>query len=179
MREKQSDKQGLIDLVNSTRKSNLVMLEIGSFAGESAEIFINTGKVDKIICVDPWMFEDHGDGNSYSNIAWAEQVFDKVVSRHPDKMIKFKGILDTFLTSDLFKEYRGKIDLVYIDGLHTYEGCLHDIVRTMAVVRPNVAISGHDYATDVPHVQGVKRAVNDYFNYPHMTFVDTSWIRFL
>jgi hypothetical protein len=48
----------------------------------------------------------------------------------------------------------------------------------MHFIRPKLAISGHDYASDFSHVQGVKQAVNDFFGKPDMTFCDSSWIKF-
>jgi len=141
-------------------------------------VFIKTGLIDKIICIDPWEFSNHGDGNSYSNIKYAEILFNMRASAFGGKIIKFKGTIDDFIKSPLFDEYHGKIDFVYIDGLHTYDGCLHDIDVVMSELRPALAISGHDYASDLPHVQGVKKAVNERFGAPDKTFCDSSWIKY-
>jgi predicted O-methyltransferase YrrM len=104
-----------------------VLIEIGSYAGESAEIFARSKKFSTIVCIDPWQSDPTGDGkNSYKNMDIAEHMFDDVCSKN-NIIKKHKGTIDTFIKSDLFKELVGKIDMVYIDGLHTYEGCKHDI----------------------------------------------------
>lgn len=154
------------------------MVEIGSFAGESAQVFIGTGQVDSIICVDIWRYENRGYNNSYPNITDAERRFDAMMAASGGRALKYKGDIDQFIASDLFQRFEGGVDLVYIDALHTYEGCMHDICRTMRFIKPRLAVSGHDYASNLPHVQGVKRAVDDFFGKPDMTFCDSSWIKF-
>ena len=42
MRRKKHFRSGLIDLINYINNSNIRMIEIGSFSGESAEIFLST-----------------------------------------------------------------------------------------------------------------------------------------
>jgi len=55
-----------------------------------------------------------------------EQKFDETISSF-NNILKFKGKLKDFIESPLFKEYYAKIDLVYIDANHTYDGCKNDI----------------------------------------------------
>lgn len=179
MREKANDKQGLLDLVGSIGAKDLVIVEIGSFAGESAEIFTGSGLVKEVVCIDPWEFSDEGEGNSYHNIKDAERWFDARAAKAGGKIVKFKGTIDSFAQSEIFEERRGAIDLVYIDGLHTYEGCGHDIDMALSVLKPKLAVSGHDYACELPHVQGVKKAVNERLGPPDRTFCDSSWIKYL
>lgn len=179
MRENYNDKQGLIELVDSLKQDDLIGIEIGSFAGESAKIFADTRHFKKLICIDIWRIEDHGFGNTYVNIADAEQAFDKVMAESDGKILKFKGTIDDFIASDMFKTVENKIDFVYIDALHTYEGCMHDIFQTMRVLKPSIAIAGHDFADFPEHIRGVKKAVIDYFVVPDATFCDTSWIKYL
>lgn len=52
----------------------------------------------------------------------------------------------------------GSLDLVFVDGDHTYEGCLADIKAWLPKVRPGGAIAGHDL--DWP---GVAKAVEEVF----------------
>lgn len=68
---------GLQDFINWIPRKNLVLVEIGSYAGESAEIFARSWKFDMIFCIDPWQSDPNGDDmNSYQNMDVVERIFD-------------------------------------------------------------------------------------------------------
>ena len=80
---------GLCTLV-STLGHGLTVVEIGSFAGESAEVFLRSGKVDKIYCVDPWS-TGYDDKDQASFLAdQAESSFDLMASQYPGKVEKVR-----------------------------------------------------------------------------------------
>jgi len=57
------------------------MVEIGSYSGESAEIFAMSKKFKTIICIDPWKTDINGDEkNSYTSMNAVEKSFDDRVS---------------------------------------------------------------------------------------------------
>lgn len=158
----------LTNLINYTNLDNLTMIEVGSYAGESAEIFVNTGKVKKIICIDPWLPNyDSNDEASSSDFVKVEAAFDNVMKKYENVIVKFKGTLNDFLKSS----YDIQPDLIYIDACHTYEACKSDILNSVKL-NPKF-ISGHDYIKWTP---GVKRAVNEIFIKPDKVFSDSSWI---
>ena len=179
MRETQQQQQDLIDLLSKIAFNNLTLVEIGSYAGESAEIFAKSKKFKKIICIDPWISTPNADNtNTYRNMRHIEQLFDTVATKYKI-IIKHKGTIDTFVKSILFKQLVGKIDMVYIDGLHTYEGCKHDIEMCQKYIKPKYALSGHDYTNKIAHVVGVKKAVDEMLGIPDQIFIDNSWIKFI
>lgn len=53
----------------------------------------------------------------------------------------------------------GSLDIVFIDGDHTYEGCKADIEAWFPKIRDGGWIAGHDYAH--PVFPGVTQAVNE------------------
>ena len=55
------------------------------------------------------------------------------------------------------------LDFVYIDGDHSYDAVMLDIILWGRKVRPGGFLAGHDYVRTRKH--GVYRAVNDYANY--------------
>ena len=66
MRERKIQKDDLLELLSYIVLTNLTLVEIGSYAGESAEIFAQSGKFSTIVCIDPWQSDPNGDGkNSY------------------------------------------------------------------------------------------------------------------
>ena len=170
---------GLDELVeavsNKVGRSDLLLVEVGSYQGESAEIFAKTGKVKEVWCIDPWKSGfDKTDPASKTDFAVVEREFDKRLAANP-QMKKFKGTLDDFVKSEQFKDIEGKVDLIYIDACHTYDGCKHDIQTAITAVKPKIAYSGHDFH---PRFSGVKNAVIEQFGNPDMVFADYSWIKF-
>ena len=184
MRRNDSEKNGLVELVNfvaknSNGKPSLVMIEIGSYAGQSMEVFAGTGKIRKIICVDPWKKGyDPKDPASSTDMDEVERLFDERAGKARSKgvdVIKYKGTIDTFVLSDDFRRVSGEVDFVYVDGCHQYGAVKHDIETCLSVVKPCVAVCGHDY--NARSWSNVIKAINDSIGEPDMKFKDTSWAK--
>jgi predicted O-methyltransferase YrrM len=58
-----------------------------------------------------------------------------------------------------FSPYRGRTDLVFIDGSHSYEYVLNDSQRALEMLRPGGVALWHDYAG----FPGVTRALNELY----------------
>ena len=167
-------RNGLIDLISNVKNDSIKMIEVGSYAGESADIFASQDKVKEIWCIDPWLSGyDDGDEASHTDFNEVEAAFDKVMTKHSPKIHKFKGTLQQFC--DVHKDDFAP-DLVYIDANHTYEGCRTDIETAMNAWKHPYYMAGHDYANWCP---GVMQAVNEKFGAPTMTFSDSSWMVYL
>ena len=172
MRDSDMGRDSLIKLVESLPGgSSMVMIEVGSYRGESAQIFLGTNRFSRIYCIDPWkMYYDANDGAAFTDMAVVEQDFDQRVGGD-DRVVKVKGTIDTFL-----EQYPDvKIDFAYVDGCHTYEAVKHDLQRILSTCPPRVAVGGHDYA-DSPW-EGVKRAIQECVGDPDAIFPDTSWVK--
>jgi len=62
----------------------------------------------------------------------------------------------------------GKLDFVFIDADHSYQGCLSDIEAWLPKLKPDGLLCGHDY--DNPEYDfGVKRAVDEFIARTGMT----------
>lgn len=61
-----------------------------------------------------------------------------------------------------------KLDLLFIDGDHTYYGIVKDLLSWLPHVKKGGTIMLHDYAKTSP---GVMKAVHDYI-YPHSAYTD-------
>lgn len=151
--------------------SGTEMVEIGSYAGSSAQIFLGSGRVKSFVAVDPWdetLFEElvsrHGVSGSEVKRCFVEDIMGK----HPNvQMLQ--------MTSAKAFEFVGDrmFDFVYIDGDHAYESARQDIGLWRQRVRPGGLIGGHDYCGVCP---GVMRAVDEAFGKPHKIFEDHSWL---
>jgi hypothetical protein len=168
--------QGLIDLaedIKSQLGDKITLVEIGSYMGESAEIFAQILPNSKIICIDPFLSGyDELDCASSADFTDVEQQFDLRTANYSN-IVKTKG----FST-----DFKIKCDAIYIDGRHSYEGVKEDILHWKPYVKS--IISGHDYYLEHtetyrnnPHIQGVIKAVREVLGEPDKTYVDCSWIK--
>lgn len=183
MRADQFMIDGLVQLVENIRRHNassskLCMIEIGSYSGQSMEIFAHTGHMHTIACIDPWQpGYDTSDIASSSDMTAVEAAFDKRMQQVVNSgtaVLKHKGTVDSFAASDCFKRMQGTIDFAYIDGCHTYEAVKHDIQMCINAIKPNVAICGHDI-----HHPPIVKAVQELLGNPDIRFGDGSYIKFL
>jgi hypothetical protein len=165
-------KTGLQDFCNYVKEKigqDIKILEIGAFAGDSTEIFAMNFK--EVYSVDPWMNGyDPNDGASNANMIEVEKQYDEVMNYYGNvkkyKMLSEQAVL---LFDDNF------FDVVYIDALHTYEGCKKDILLWLSKVKETGYISGHDYGSK--HFPGVKKAIEESLKGHIIRFNDSSWIR--
>lgn len=144
------------------------MIEVGSYSGESAEIFMNTGKVSELFCIDPWQAGyDNTDKASFSDMSKVEASFDIRMAKYGKRVHKYKGTLQQFSQIGF-----PQVDFIYIDACHTYEGCKKDLIT--ALTSGSFYIGGHDYNSNFP---GVINAVKECIGAPDKLYPDTSWLK--
>ena len=173
MREHSSQFYG-IETFASWIKKDSIMAEIGSYAGESAKIFLDSGNVRLLFCVDPWMQGyDEMDAASQSNMSEVENVFDSNLSKYNNYVKVKKTSLEA---ASMFPDHF--FDLVYIDGNHKYEAVLEDLKIWIPKIKPGGWVTGHDfYPPYSSPSHPVTKAVLDYFReMPWSLFNDSSWI---
>jgi len=161
--------QGLLRFIQDL-PSGLTMVEIGSYAGESAEMFLASGKIDLFYAVDPWQGGyDDTDGASHSDMCAVETAFDQRISRFGNRVVKLK-----MTGAEAAKKFHNEgltCDMVYIDGLHTYDGVMSDLHDWYDLAASIVA--GHDYTQ---YHRDVIRAVNEFLpKFPSRVYADGSW----
>lgn len=163
--------QGLLDLIeaiNTVRPTKeMTMIEIGSYAGESTEIFAQ--HFEYVIAIDP--YNENYDPNdvtcSYAPLSEVLKAFEK-------RMKKYDNVSLVQATSDdAVSSLTLKADFVYIDGLHTYDQIKKDIQNYRPLINKGGFIGGHDF---YPVYQGVVDGIIETIGMPHKTFQDTSWL---
>jgi len=158
-------RQGLRDLVETLPECD-TMVEVGSFAGESTEIFAESGKFKKIYAIDPW------DEGYLKLIPKKHSHTMRDVRKEFDKrMARFDFIVPMQMTGTEAAILIGDVDFVYIDGLHDYDSVLEDL--QVWIPRTKI-IAGHDYTNPKPN--GVKKAVLETLGQPDKIFKDWSFI---
>ena len=168
-------KIGLQDLITclisvGVNFKDFVMVEIGSYAGDSAQIFAPACK--ELYCVDPWQngYDPNDAASHLHPMHIVEKQFDNLVEMYGN-IIKFKKRSDEAV--NLFND--AYFDLAYIDGEHTYDAVKEDIGLWMPKIKKTGWIAGHDYGSK--HHPGVKKAVEEMVGTPDITFKDTSWLK--
>jgi len=154
---------------------NSVGIEIGSFGGESAVLFAESGKFKKLYCVDPW---DAGYYKAH-NMGEVEATFDERVKDYGDIIVKVKAKSSQALA--LIPDPQA-VNFVYIDGNHRYDVVKQDIILYREVLRNSMSdlrtiLAGHDYK--FPKSPGVEKAVKELLTYPDVRFAGYSWVKFI
>ena len=161
---------GLIDLINYVDVTDKVMCEIGCYIGVSTETFLQF-KPKKFYAVDIWGMNDaYIDAQwAIGNRTWAtiEEQFRQMTSNYSNV-----EVIKDFSVSAADKIEPESLDLVYIDGEHTYEAISEDIAAWTPKVKPGGWVCGHDYG-----FENIRRGVQEAFSGKEIIgpFVDTSW----
>jgi len=136
------------------------MAELGSYVGESAELFAK--RFNEVNAIDSFEAKD------INNIEY-ESYFDKRVSKYTN-IKKIKGYSNKI--HNLFEDE--SLDFVYIDANHEYKWVSSDIVLWFPKVKKGGWIGGHDYVRDIS--PGVVKAVLEKFGNIDVLFDDSSWL---
>ena len=167
--EQREGLQNMIDWIDTIRPtSEMRIIEIGSYVGESTMIFSEHFK--EVVSVDPYI-------NDYDldDAACHHAPFDKVYEQFIRNTLSIPNIKSIKETSEnafsILKDQQW--DMVYIDGLHTFEGVSYDIEHYKSIIKPGGFVCGHDYGWgNVRHAIGL--LLDDKVD---ATFKDASWAK--
>ena len=157
---------GLKMLIDDFITNSTQMVEVGSFAGVSSELFALHCK--DIICVDEW--NPYWEIQTPELIQSAEDQFDKLLLNYIN-ITKYKS--SSVEAATKFSD--NSLDFVYIDAAHDYENVKKDITAWLPKVKIGGVIAGHDYHHN-PYIQ-VYEVVNEFFanDYKISSYPDSSW----
>lgn len=131
----------LHSLVQSNK--NDLCVEIGSYFGASSYAIASALKDNsRLYCIDIWksntaMRPDPKDGSSLLD------SFKKNTKKHEDKIIT---IVDySYNAYKIFKNNNSKIDFLFIDGDHSYEGVKKDFDLYLPLMNKGGIIAFHDW----------------------------------
>jgi len=166
------EKDGLNELIKEL-PNDIIMAEIGSYAGESTELFLDSGKVKTLYVIDPWKngYDDR-DPASNSNMLEVETLFNLRMNVFTNNNKDVRVVKHKMTFNEAF-ELLPELDFIYIDGDHTYDGVLNDILLAKKKVKIGGIISGHDYRKE----NSIVVAVNEILGAPEHIFSDTSWMK--
>lgn len=158
---------------------NSIGVEIGVWRGDSSEKFLRNAK--HLHLVDSWTIESYTESTEYESFDEYIQKYSKLVkSTNVDDFQKYydnvyQSVIDRFkdksvtihrMTSNqFFDSFSEHCDWIYVDGDHSYEGCLNDLLRSYNLLKNNGIIFGDDY-TNKP---GVRQAVDEFISRTGLT----------
>ena len=170
-------------------RPNTIGAEIGVWMGNTSTQFLKKG-LKKFYMVDSYSVEPYKENTERSYQEYIakyqpitgefseagfqrfyDRVYNEVKERFQDPEVEICR-----MTSDRwFKLFQNHmldfLDWIYIDGDHSYEGCLRDLENSLKVVRQGGLILGDDYGW--PNAKwfkpGVTKAVDEFINKHKLT----------
>jgi hypothetical protein len=129
------------DLVSAIRPSLIV--ELGTHYGESYFTFCQSVLENRLAClcyaVDNWFGDEHAG-------FYGQEVLDDVERYNDTHYRHFSYLLRATFDEAVLQFADGSIDLLHIDGLHTYEAANHDFRTWLPKVKSGGIILLHDIA---------------------------------
>lgn len=165
------DAEALTMLVKKLNYPTVV--EIGSFVGASALVMAAAG-AQRVYCIDTW--DGRGDPNDIATRIYAEHGWQAVVEQFAKntrgkmlwKIVPMRG------DSQFYAKFSFPVDMVYVDGCHSYRAVAADIDAWWPHVKPGGIIAGHDYD---PYWPGVVKAVDAFGGCQKVNDESTVWWR--
>ncbi len=118
-----------------------VIVELGSHWGQSYFTFCQavseTNLPTSCYAVDAWQGDEHA-GN------YGDEVFAFVDAHNKEHYAKFSHLLRMTFDDALNKIPDGTVELLHIDGLHTYEAVKHDFETWKVKLAPGAIVLFHD-----------------------------------
>lgn len=156
-----------LEMINHLIPKNSYCVEIGVFEGvfsKQIQDIINPSKLYMIDLFNGLCSSGNEDGNFVVHRD-LNQVYTNLKYYVQDKpnLILIKGNSVDILRS--FED--NSIDMIYIDGDHSYEGCKKDLEASLPKIRSGGWIMGHDYEMNMNKTRnyydfGVKKAVDEF-----------------
>lgn len=148
---------------------NPVIAEIGVFRGEYAQYLLQNFIPSRLYLVDPWenisICSGDQNGNNvifYNGKDMYEYVSSKYISN--PNIIIIRKTSGNIMDADIEPM---TLDMIYIDGDHSYEGVKNDLMLALKLVKKGGWICGHDYSMNYAKTNnhydfGVKKAVDEF-----------------
>ena len=149
---KKSSGHGLGELVKPMHEPFVV--EIGCSEGDTTEWLLQCNRGLKIVSIDPYENYLDWNGNFLND---RQEFYEKTMRRLAPYGDRFEMIRD--FSDNVHGQFEdNSLDVLFIDGLHTYEQVLIDCNNYYSKVKPGGIFSGHDFRV----IPGVHKAVLEF-----------------
>ncbi|MEY4343153.1 MAG: hypothetical protein RL736_949 [Pseudomonadota bacterium] len=139
-----------IEYIRNQNPDNSKWLEIGSYTGESAKIFLSYDFIKKLYCIDTWSKHP-------------ELTLNSMPFLEAEDLNKVKQIFFTKLDSEIqsgrcvpiedssknaFEYIDEMFDVIYLDGSHSRKDVLQDLTLWYSKLKFGGFMCGHDFTFD-------------------------------
>ena len=136
--------------------NNGIIIEIGTYCGRSTTILSTSAKKNgsTVISIDHHIgsIEHAHKGNKYFRESIGRAFTLPIFSDTFDNKRLFENVIPIVTTSEKahnligssFEEEKKKLDFVFVDGDHSYEGCLMDLTLWANLIKKEGFIAVHD-----------------------------------
>lgn len=118
-----------------------IFVELGTHTGNSYFSFCQSvkesGLSTKCYAVDTWQGDEHAG-------LYSDDIFNSVNSHNREQFSQFSNLMRMKFDDALNYFSDGSIQLLHIDGLHTYEAVLHDYNSWLKKLAPGAVVLFHD-----------------------------------
>jgi len=118
-----------------------IFVELGTHSGNSYFAFcqsvVEANLATQCYAVDTWQGDEHAG-------RYGEEIFAKVHAHHEEKYARFSRLLRMTFDDATTHFSAESIDLLHIDGLHTYEAVKHDFETWLPQLAPGAVVMFHD-----------------------------------
>jgi len=149
----------MFDFINSYNKNKLTGIEIGVYRGECSEAVLKNMNIECYYLIDPYIAYDKFSENWYKNKKNSSLEESELIMKNKLKKFNNWKLLKDFSFNVTNKFEDNSLDFVYIDGNHSYEFVMKDLIDYYPKVRGGI-IGGHDF--DTQGFPEVKNAVMDW-----------------
>lgn len=142
--------------------ANSICAELGVGKGNFSSIILEIAKPKLHYCVDLWgPIATNVQGTYYTDQETWDQRYSEIQEKFKSYNVKFVRDMTYNITNYVDKNI---FDWVYVDGDHTYDGCMKDLQAVKSLVKDDGMILGHDYrpAWRKRPDWGVVESVNDF-----------------
>lgn len=126
---------------------SLRAVEIGTREGKLAEALLRAEPRLELMVVDAWGMHARADNVSdFSIAAHTDASWQRLTKYRPRVLLTSDSIAASKWVAD------GTLDLVFLDGDHSYDGVKADLLAWAPKLKRGGILSGHDYNSDFPEV---------------------------
>ena len=167
-------------------RPNTIGAEIGVWMGNTSTQFLKKG-LKKFYMVDSYSVEPYKQNTERSyqeyiakyqpitgeiSEAGFQRFYDRVYNEVKERFKDPEAEICRMTSDTWFEQFNDEmLDWIYIDGDHSYEGCLRDLENSLKVVKPGGLVLGDDYGW--PNAKwfkpGVTKAVDEFINRHKLT----------